>query len=234
MLNSSNPFQRNEEGLLPNVSYVKKSDGKIDWRKMIEPDCFVPNRDKTSETDISKIEDKDLLILLRGFKEVAKLRGYTKVKTRVRPVSSEFIAAETLITWIPNFETGESITTSGTGDATVHNTSGFGSLFLTTIAENRSFVRCVRNFLDIPILGQDELGGNAESAKSDIDEHTFLENLLKENNIKFESFKNKMIRQKFEGADGWQELSDVPKNRIFEAIEIVKALLAAKKSQASK
>jgi hypothetical protein len=42
-------------------------------------------------------------------------------------------------------------------NATLENTNDFCAKFLETIATNRAFVRCVRNFLGINIVGDDEI-----------------------------------------------------------------------------
>jgi hypothetical protein len=51
-------------------------------------------------------------------------------------------------------------------NATINNTSDFGQIFLETIACNRAFVRCVRNFLNVHIVGDDEINKNNGKAKA--------------------------------------------------------------------
>ena len=69
--------ERDEYGLLPEslAEYVYDEGGSIDWRKMVKQQYLVSNRSRTSETDVSKLDDKDLLILLGGIKELAQIRG---------------------------------------------------------------------------------------------------------------------------------------------------------------
>src|SRR6056300_1922725 len=58
----------------------------------------------------------------------------------------------------PNYETfGQSVIFQDMANATLDNTSSFATKFLETIACNRSFVRCVRNFLNVHIVGDDEI-----------------------------------------------------------------------------
>jgi hypothetical protein len=58
-------------------------------------------------------------------------------------------------------------------NASIKNTSSFATKFLETIACNRAFVRCVRNFLNVHIVGDDEMdkstpgGPAASTAESD-------------------------------------------------------------------
>ncbi len=65
--------KRNEHGLIDGANYVFQEDGTVDWRKMVNNNHIVPNRDNTSETDVTKLKDKDLIILLAGLKEVAQI-----------------------------------------------------------------------------------------------------------------------------------------------------------------
>ena len=57
------------------------------------------------------------------------------------------------ITYLPNYETNfKEVTFSDVANATIENTSSFAKKFLETIACNRAFVRCVRNFLMFILL----------------------------------------------------------------------------------
>ena len=98
---------RNQYGLLDNINYIYHEDGTINWRKMVKTEYLVPNRQKTQETDVSKLEDRELLILLGGIKELAQIRGYTKVEYKVVAASENYFATSCKITWIPNYETNE-------------------------------------------------------------------------------------------------------------------------------
>ena len=53
-------------------------------------------------------------------------------------------------------------------NATSENTNDFCLKFLETIACNRAFVRCVRNFLNINIVGVDELDNSRGLVKSHV------------------------------------------------------------------
>ena len=224
-------IKRNANGLIsqPKVDYVFTEEGMIDWRKMVKPDFLVPNRQKTKETDISKLEDKDLLILLGGIKNLAHLRGYTDVRYDVQTPCPTYVVATCSITWIPNNETeGQVITFGGIGDASVENCSSFAKLFLGPIAENRAFVRCVRNFLRINIVGQDEVPNGfkftEETAPSanQTSPHYLLEAVMKEKNLSFAIIKNKLIKEDFSNAESLQAISDIPKSKVFELIDRIK------------
>jgi hypothetical protein len=64
-----------------------------------------------------------------------------------------------------NFETaGQSVVFEDIANATEANTDNFCLKFLETIACNRAFVRCVRNFLNIHIIGADEIDKSKNKA----------------------------------------------------------------------
>lgn len=228
-----NIITRNKYGLLDdkNINYIYNLDGTINWRKMVKTEYLVPNRQRTQETDLSKLEDKDLLILLGGIKELAQIRGYTKVEYKVVAASEHYFATSCRITWIPNYETnGEEIIFEALADATVNNTKSFARFFLAAIAENRAFVRCVRNFLKINIVSQEELGDVKILDESNVQQENptsplaLLEKSMKEKNISFDILKKRLLKEKFEGAESFTTISDIPKVKIFELIDRIKKI----------
>lgn len=156
-------LQRDEYGLLRNVEYIFDENGFVSWRKMVDPKFLYPNKDwfavRNQETpdSIEGLEDNQLLIMLGGIKELARLRGFLGVNYDLIRVADGNVSAQCRINWLPNYENPEGCVFSSTANATYDNTSGFGGKFLETIAENRSFVRAVRNFLNIHIVGADEI-----------------------------------------------------------------------------
>jgi hypothetical protein len=224
---------RNEYGLIEGVEYQFDEAGMINWRKMIKPKYLVPNREKTEETDITKLDDSQLLILLGGIKELAYIRGYTKVEYQVTSPCSDYVVACCRINWVPNFETeGQPVIFSAIGDASPNNTKSFAINFLAPTAENRAFVRCVRNFLRINIVGSDELGGKKEDRppkdETDFSPFAILEKVMKEKNVTFNNIKQTLIKEDFKNALDMTSISDLPKKKIFELIErIQKAKVTA-------
>jgi hypothetical protein len=224
-----NIIKRNQYGLLENssINYIFNEDGSINWRKMVKPEYLVPNRQKTQETDISKLEDKDLLILLGGIKELAQIRGYTKVEYKVVAASENYFATSCRITWTPNYETnGNEIIFESLADATLNNTKSFARFFLAAIAENRAFVRCVRNFLKINIVSQEELGDvkllEESSQENPTSPHILLDKFMKDKNVNFNQLKKKLIKENFDNAENINSINDIPKAKIFELIERIK------------
>jgi hypothetical protein len=225
--------KRNTFGLIEGVEYPFKSDGRVDWRKMIEPQYIVINTERTLEQDITKVPEEALLVLLQGYRNLATLRGFSSVKHSLLPSShAEFVAVETCITWIPNYETdGLAVSFSACADAHLNNTKSLGQNFLTSIAENRGFVRAVRGFLNIPVLGKDELPSCNTRSMADSsgnEAHKVLEDFLAANKIKFNAFLNRMIKDGVEGADSWTKMEDIPQDQVIPLIERVKAVLQAK------
>jgi len=221
--------KRDESGLIiqPKIDYVFNEDGTVDWRKMVKQEFLVPNKQKTDEIDVSKLEDNQLIILLGGIKELAQIRGYTNVRYDVTSPSSDYVVATCSIDWIPNYETEDrAVTFSAIGDASPNNTQSFAKFFLGPIAENRAFVRCVRNFLKINIVAQEELG-NSKLFEEPVDagqtdpKH-LLERVMKEKHVTFEQVKTRLIDEKFNEAVNFNSVSDIPKSKVFELIQRIK------------
>jgi len=227
-----NLIVRNHYGLIDNknLNYVFNDDGTINWRKMVKTEYLVPNRQKTQETDVSKLEDKNLLILLGGIKELAQIRGYTTVEYKVVAASENYFATSCRITWIPNYETGgREIVFESLADATTNNTKSFARFFLAAIAENRAFVRCVRNFLKINIVSQEELGDaklleEFSSQENPTSPLSLLEKIMKQKNISFEILKSKLVKENFDNIENIKNVNDIPKAKIFELIERLKKI----------
>ena len=158
-------YKRNEYGLINGYSYEFNEDGSVNWRSMIKPEFLYANKDwfdlrkKPTPDSIDGLKDNQLLIMLGGIKEIAKLRGFHSVMYNVTHVSEKYVVAKCTISWISNYETSNEygVIYEDVANATLDNTDDFCAKFLETIACNRAFVRCVRNFLNIHIVGADEI-----------------------------------------------------------------------------
>ncbi len=236
------PFERNEYGLYKHIDYIFDADGNVDWRKMIKLEHLFPNKDKTSETDVSKLDDTKLLISLAGIKHLAQLRGYDSVKHYPVISSPDFVGVETSIVYIGNYETqGRPVSFSAMADAHPGNTKNFTRNYLSTIAENRGFVRAVRNFLKIHIVGQDEIGNNGDVETAPDTQtnqmveavRTKLDEILKAENIKFSALQNVLIRDGFP-AESWKSTLDIPIDQLLPVKEHVQEGIRKKKESAAK
>jgi hypothetical protein len=170
-MSSPEKYKRNEHGLLESVDYVFNEDGSVNWRAMISADHLYPNKDwfeyrKMPVPDsIEGLDDSQLLIKLSGIKELARLRGFHSVTYDISESSDDRVVAQCMINWIENYESNGSQVFTSIANATTNNTNGFAAKFLECIAENRAFVRCVRNFLNIHIVGADEIDSSKNKDK---------------------------------------------------------------------
>jgi hypothetical protein len=220
-------LKRNEHGLIEGLEYKFDDSGFIDWRGMLSPEHLYPNKDAFNGEEVPEsvegLEDHQILCKLGGYKELARLRGFKKVSYELTHIPGG-VSAICTIKWIGNYETsGEEVEFSSAANATVDNTSGFGAKFLETIAENRAFVRAVRNFLNIHIVGADEV----DKSKNKVVEITEdkpnplpkIQNKLRERlkNLgltKKDEFKSKLKELsesgKFEFSDEWESCDSIP------------------------
>jgi len=170
------PQSRNAWGLIEGVDYKTNEDGSINWRAMVKSEHLFPNkgwfelRKQQAPTSIEGLNDSQLLIKLAGIKELAKLRGYTSVKYDVIKCEPSYVSIKCGITWIPNYESEYESYYEDIANATVNNTSDFAVKFLETIAANRAFVRAVRNFLGVHIVGSDEIDASKKGASAILEE----------------------------------------------------------------
>tara|TARA_R110002051_G_scaffold303473_1_gene372356 strand:+ start:2401 stop:3150 length:750 start_codon:yes stop_codon:yes gene_type:complete len=228
---------RNSGGLITDdsIKYHFTEDGLIDWRKMVK-DCYLyPNPSKNiSETDISKLDDRDLCILLGGLKELAQVRGYVSVNYDVVAPSPDYVIATCTITWIPNYETeNKEVVYSAIGDSSLNNTTGIGGIYyLATTAENRAFARCIRSFLRINVVSREELAKGflkpkANDSSSGVSSGaaspaSLLEETMKKKGVPFSQIKIKLVEEGIPDAEEMSSVNDIPKDKIFELINRIK------------
>jgi len=230
-------FKRNEYGLISDgsVTYIFNEDGTINWRKMVKPEYLKPNKEyfarnnKPVPESVDGLEDHELIILLGGLKELAQIRGYKAVLPyQVSSPSSDYVVAVASIIWIPNYETeGREVQFSAIGDASPNNTKGFGRNFLGAFAENRAFVRCIRSFLKINIVSQEEIGGSSTESIEDAAPN-ILKEVMEKYNVPFEAIKKKLVEENIEGAQDFNSISQIPRFKQFELVERIKKKAAEK------
>ena len=164
-------ISRNQYGLLNGVDYIFKEDGTVDWKAMIPKKYFVLNSQRANEiqeitgkpieeVSVEEVEDRHLLLLLPGVKYIAAVRGYSKVEYSEPSIGPNGeVAVACKITWKGNYETEMwDVVFTGLGDATTNNAKPIGNVYyLTAFAENRAFLRCVKNFLQISVLNSEEI-----------------------------------------------------------------------------
>ena len=231
--------ERDEMGLLKSVSYQFKDSGFVDWKAMIPKQYIAVNEEYFQKRNIEVpksidgLEDKQLIVLLAGIKELAVLRGVATVNREVVESGPERAVVKCSVTFTPNYETqaGMPIVYDEVANATLFNTNSFSQSFLETIASNRAFVRAIRNALRIDIVGSDELSSisysndNAETT-SQVAPWMALAEAAKNYTGKaspegfktFESFKSFLIDKKVDGASEWNDWKDIPVPSIWKFI----------------
>lgn len=235
-------YKRNEFGLLENVEYVFNEDNSINWRAMIKDEFLYANkewfqkREREVPESVEGLQDHQLLIKLGGIKELAKLRGFTNVSYYPFRSDDDHVGMTCRIHWIGNFETnGEPVLFEDVANATIRNTDGFAEKFLETIAANRAFIRCVRNFLNIHIVGADEID-KSEGKEIETDNKSPISSarnslaafLLENGYDNFESFKSllrklwKEDKYKNEEVKNWNSFEDVSQAECRKILEILK------------
>jgi hypothetical protein len=229
--NSSGPnlYTRDEHGLLKNIQYIFNEDGSVNWRSMIKDEHLFPNkswfelRKKDVPRSIEGLKDHQLLIKLSGIKELARLRGFDSVSFQTEKCEMDHVAVRCTVCFIPNYETQERVVYEDMANATVENTSSFAKKFLETIACNRAFVRCIRNFLNVHIVGDDEIDKSdmtpKQSQSNDLSPIGFLKKELSEKHsissyqdflpMLREMHKSKKVNISTDIIKNWSDFSDI-------------------------
>lgn len=243
---------RNEYGFLENVDYVFKENGKVDWRKMIPAEYLIFNEQKKSEIEktygkkieelsVTEVDDKYLMILLFGIRYLASLRGFYAVTPHVDFSTDYKAVVTTIIDWIPNNDTEMREESFGdVASTSPSNTNGFGQMFLESMATNRSFVRAVRNYLEINIVGKDEVKPESkEDRKNEIVQsdptsiHTILQKTAEDLGLTFDNFKEgvklKYINQIESDYTKWMNFKDLPPSDAYKLVGILKKAKATTK-----
>ena len=140
----------------------------------------------------------------------------------------DYVVATCRIKWIPNYETeGREVVFSAMGDASPENTTDFTKWYLAAMAENRAFVRCVRNFLKINIVGSDECGdvkkGRAKEkpAKETLtDPRSQLEELMKNKGVSLDILKERLRKEEYKNAGFAEHYNNTIPGKMYDDMEI--------------
>jgi hypothetical protein len=140
------------------------------------------------------------------------------------------------MTFVPNYETeGKHVSFEDIANATLENTSSFATKFLETIAANRAFVRCVRNFLNIHIAGYDEIDHSGKKSSSgsstvSLTPQGILEKHCEDSGIaSFDNFLEKLRiwwangEYKNESASEWSSYKNIPAKEARVLIKLLKS-----------
>lgn len=249
-------FQRDEYGLLKNVEYIFREDGSIDWKAMIPKEHIVFNEEwfekngkPTPDADnLAGVEnpeeytDQQLLVLLSGIKEVAKIRGLVDAPKKVWESNALRSVVSCRVEFIPNYESDmKPQAYEDVANATVYNTNATMHHFLEPIAANRAFVRAVRNALRIDIVGSDEMSTTqldvANQGTAGTEPWVGLANMAskvkvvvqKDPEVKdtldtFEKFQAFLLNKNISEAKNWNSWKDIPPDTIFDFLEKLQVL----------
>lgn len=170
------PYSRDADGLISSIHHVRHPDQSINWQAMLKPEHLYV-RPEAVETllvqfnvkskwdlDVTKCKPNQLLVTLAGINYLAYLRGLKSVVPTPFQVTESEVVSTCQVAFIPNFENPEGLTVGAQASASLYSVSGSFQLYLATIAQNRAFVRAVRQALRIEILGNDELDNKANKA----------------------------------------------------------------------
>jgi hypothetical protein len=242
-------WQRDLDGLLGSIEYIFNDDGSINWLEMVPSEYLGINkqwyreRDREPPLDIKECYRPDQkFIRLAGLRLLASWRGYTRLEYKnvldttdeVRYEEQKYseyrhgscVTCE--IEFIGNYETeGKPKIHSDRASATVENTNKLGAMYPQSIAANRAFARCVRGFLNIPVVADEELAAEEFDENKDSNKHLNILGVLKKN-LKahalvedFEDFKHylTLLREAgefdHEDAEEWQDFSDIRQSTVI-------------------
>lgn len=173
-------FARDSRGLRTDITYHYRPDLTVEWRRMIPSEfLYVAKEYETevaqqfgkplAEIDVYQVDDRKLRVYLGGWKKLLAIRGFTSLTNPCTFVTPEKAVATCTIQFTPNYETDmQPVTYSWTASASYANTSGdIAQLFLEATACNRAFSLCLRGFLNVNIVGKDEIGPSRRSKGAD-------------------------------------------------------------------
>lgn len=228
-----NKFKRNDMGLLDSVKYKFTEDSLVDWRAMIDPKFLFVNKDnfsrrkETPPDDIVGVKDSDLIIGLPGLKNLAHLRGFTSVSYRPITSGNDYSAVVCRIDWVGNFETDmKSVSFEDCAGANLYNVSEFVQTYLIEMATNRSFCRCVRNFLKINIVSKEEMPP-PKAVKNNTtasEPAKVLADLMREKGKNFEETMKKLVAEGYAEFANYKNWSEIPGDKAFQLVDRFKNL----------
>lgn len=150
-------------GLLDRIDYVFDEFGFTDWRAIIPEGFLFINAKKFTDNNkevpktMDGLDDSEIIIKLGGIKWLARVRGYDSVAFEVISANSDNVIVKCKIDWIANFENPQGAFYEEIASCNIKNADNFNIKFAESIAANRAFVRCVRNFLNVNIVGEEEI-----------------------------------------------------------------------------
>jgi hypothetical protein len=186
--------------------------------------------DEQKEELKERCGEENLIIKLAGFKHLAHLRGMSYVDYDIKHVSEKHVSATCTIAFdsvsvtdkdgtVYNFPKS---TISGIANATESNTSYPYSMFLESMAENRSFIRAIKTAFNINILGAEELKIQAATTPNMLEgeegcasPQDSLRMAVQGKGKDFSDLRESLKKKKWEGYEAWNDFSDIPAEQCF-------------------
>ena len=201
---------------------------KFDWEKYLDENPKFKGKDEKSGVEV---------LLLQFFKDLLHKEGFSSIRyVPLGAADQGYCGLSCEILW----QNGQ--LTSGIADTHFNNCKSFTKYYLAAMSENRSFIRAVKAYFNIPYLGKDEIGDapKEEEHKSGKDAPTGPDVTLK-NKVKsilkiseFDSFKaflRKQVKENKETAwlkedeySDWASYSDwheINKKKILELVGLI-------------
>lgn len=179
-MSESITFARDSRGLRTDIVHQYRADSTVDWKRMIPAEfLYVAEEHEAAvvkqfgkplaEIDVYQVDDRKLRVYLGGWKKLLAIRGFTSLTNPCTFVTPEKAVATCTIQFTPNYETDmQPVAYSWTASASYANTSGdIAQLFLEATACNRAFSLCLRGFLNVNIVGKDEIGPSRRGKAAD-------------------------------------------------------------------
>lgn len=131
---------------------------------MISPEYLYPNKEFFAQKSqpvpdsAEGLPDNQCLVKIGGLIELMRIRGYTSLDQQILNVDNGYVTAKCSITWTPNVETdNKPVTFSWVANSNAGNCGDFMANFQETQAQNRALSLCIRKFLNINIVSDEEM-----------------------------------------------------------------------------
>jgi len=117
---------------------------KFDWEKYLDENPKFKGKDEKSGVEV---------LLLQFFKDLLHKEGFTSIRyIPLGAADQGYCGLSCEIVW----RNGQ--LTSGIADTHFNNCKSFTKYYLAAMSENRSLIRAVKAYFNIPYLGKDEIG----------------------------------------------------------------------------
>lgn len=231
-------------GLIENIEYSLDENGFIDWKAMLPQKYLFINEQKLKELgkdapeSIDEIEDSMKMVKLGGIKWLARIRGYEGVSfTLLENAPNAVVKCK--IDWVPNIENPLGASYEEIASCGPSNSDSFSKKYLEVIASNRAFARCVRNFLNIDIVSEEEVAtdntpsqSSSNSGSVSVDPQSIFINICKEKGMSLDEIVQFCISQdeSLSTLDGLDESHVIKTLTPKQAKSLLRSLKKMKKS----